>query len=170
MASIRDRSRAKGRVGGTLNKQGTIVSIKRTQGGFTLIELMIVVAIIGVLAAVAIPAYLDYTARSKVQEGVNLANAHRSVLENACREATLEEGMDNAALGLAASTDYSGKYTSDATLATSSDTEATVTVTFKSIASAVNEGDTVVYSGRCASGRMSWVVGGSIDPKFLPRI
>lgn len=144
--------------------------MKVAQRGFTLIELMIVVAIIGVLAAVAIPAYRDYTVRSKVQEGVNLSNAHRSVLENACRQSTLAEGMDNAALGLAASTDYSGKYTSEAALNTSSDTDATVTITFKSIGSAVNEGATVVYTGTCASGRMNWSVDGSLAPKFLPKV
>ena len=153
-----------------MKKQEESDLMKDAQRGFTLIELMIVVAIIGVLAAVAVPAYRDYTARSKIQEGVNLSNAHRSVLEGACREATLAEGMDNAALGLAASTDYSGKYTSEAVLNTSSDADATVTITFKSIGSAVDEGETVVYTGKCASGRMSWTVGGSIDPKFLPKI
>ncbi|HQU14876.1 MAG TPA: prepilin-type N-terminal cleavage/methylation domain-containing protein, partial [Gammaproteobacteria bacterium] len=54
--------------------------MKRTQQGFTLIELMIVVAIIGILAAIAIPAYQDYTVRAKVTEGLNLADAAKTAV------------------------------------------------------------------------------------------
>jgi type IV pilus assembly protein PilA len=56
---------------------------KKAQQGFTLIELMIVVAIIGILAAIAIPAYQDYTIRAKVTEGLNLADSAKTAVAEA---------------------------------------------------------------------------------------
>jgi type IV pilus assembly protein PilA len=81
--------------------------MKKTQQGFTLIELMIVVAIIGILAAIAIPAYQDYTVRAQVTEGLNLA----SDLKAAVAEAYANDGawpVDNAAIGIV--DDKTGKY------------------------------------------------------------
>jgi type IV pilus assembly protein PilA len=56
--------------------------MRKLQQGFTLIELMIVVAIVGILAAIAIPAYQDYTVRAKVTEGLSLANAAKILVED----------------------------------------------------------------------------------------
>jgi type IV pilus assembly protein PilA len=75
--------------------------MKQVQKGFTLIELMIVVAIIGILAAVAIPAYQDYTVRAKVSEGLSLASgAKTSVTETRLSSGAWPTG--NSSAGLAA--------------------------------------------------------------------
>ncbi|HEZ4985817.1 TPA: pilin, partial [Neisseria meningitidis] len=79
------------------------------QKGFTLIELMIVIAIVGILAAVALPAYQDYTARAQVSEAILLAEGQKS----AVTEYYLNHGIwpaNNTSAGVASSTDIKGKY------------------------------------------------------------
>ncbi|HEZ6576890.1 TPA: pilin [Neisseria meningitidis] len=86
------------------------------QKGFTLIELMIVIAIVGILAAVALPAYQDYTARAQVSEAILLAEGQKS----AVTEYYLNHGEwpgDNSSAGVATSSKIKGKYVKEVTVA-----------------------------------------------------
>jgi type IV pilus assembly protein PilA len=89
--------------------------LKQVQKGFTLIELMIVVAIIGILAAIAIPAYQDYTIRAQVTEGLNLASAVKAGVA----EAYANNGSWPADIGIAGGDTAnlpSGKYVDNITV------------------------------------------------------
>ncbi|HEZ0510934.1 TPA: pilin [Neisseria meningitidis] len=79
------------------------------QKGFTLIELMIVIAIVGILAAVALPAYQDYTARAQVSEAILLAEGQKSAVTEYYLNHGEWPGNNNSA-GVATSTDIKGKY------------------------------------------------------------
>ncbi len=90
--------------------------MKKVQQGFTLIELMIVVAIIGILAAIAIPAYQDYTIRAQVSEGLNLAAGAKV----AVTEYYQDRGVlpaDNATAGLSPAVSIAGNYVDQVTVA-----------------------------------------------------
>ncbi|HGJ8382011.1 TPA: pilin, partial [Neisseria gonorrhoeae] len=96
------------------------------QKGFTLIELMIVIAIVGILAAVALPAYQDYTARAQVSEAILLAEGQKS----AVTEYYLNNGewpANNGDAGVASASDIKGKYVESVTVA-----KGVVTATMKS--------------------------------------
>ncbi|WP_318023203.1 prepilin-type N-terminal cleavage/methylation domain-containing protein [Paucibacter sp. DJ1R-11] len=141
--------------------------MKRVQQGFTLIELMIVVAIIGILAAVALPAYQDYTTKSKISEPMNLASPAINALGVACSDGTLN-GADNDKLGLPAATSITGKYTKSVTAAGASATAGSVTIALKAFAD-VADGATIVYTGDCSSAGMKFTITGTLATKYMPK-
>jgi len=113
--------------------------LKQVQKGFTLIELMIVVAIIGILAAIAIPAYQDYTIRSQVTEGMNLASSLKaSIGEEFAQTGAWPENLE--ALGLVDDADVavepSGKYVTGVQIE-----DGTIHITFGGQANANIDGD-----------------------------
>ncbi|HZX79751.1 MAG TPA: pilin [Lysobacter sp.] len=135
----------------------------KKQQGFTLIELMIVVAIIAILAAIALPAYQDYVARSQVSEAMSLASGAKT----AVTEYYADKGAwpaNNAAAGLAGAASINGKYVNQVAVASN-----VITATFRATGvSQKIQGGTFSLTGTDAGGSISWACGGNIADKYKP--
>ncbi|KAF1708602.1 pilin [Pseudoxanthomonas sacheonensis] len=136
--------------------------------GFTLIELMIVVAIIAILAALAIPAYRDYLIRAQVSEGASLAGPGKIAVD----EYYWHYGVvpaNNAAAGMALAADIKGTYVTKVDIA-----GGTISATFGNKANAAIAGTVLVYQPLWADGSTQWQCtaanGTTVDPKYLPSI
>jgi type IV pilus assembly protein PilA len=126
------------------------------QKGFTLIELMIVVAIIGILAAVALPAYQDYTVRAKVSEVILAASSAKTSISEAANSLSALPGAGSVSISTQSSQYVSG-VAWDGT---------TITVTAKGDSNI--SGSTVTMVGLYSSGQVTWTCGGSILAKYRP--
>jgi len=143
--------------------------INQKQKGFTLIELMIVVAIIGILAAVALPAYQTYTAKSKFSEVVLSTNALKSAVEVCyastgsladCKEGSGKDGVQ--AVEAAADGAIAGKYIS--TIDFGVTTADTITATAVGAAAAAVEGlkgETYTLKAEVSAGQLKWTKAGT---------
>ncbi len=150
-------------------KGNKIMKIQKNQQGFTLIELMIVVAIIGILAAVAIPAYQDYTIRAKVSEVVGLSSAAKITLYEFY---AAEGSMPPIADDIVTDTQnmlLASEFVATAVYAATSSDIGTITMTLQSLGTEAN-GDSfiVVYEGS-ATGLQVDCSGGSLESKFKPQ-
>ena len=137
--------------------------MKKVQQGFTLIELMIVVAIIGILAAIAIPAYQDYTIRAQVSEGLNLGGGAKTAVS----EYYQDRGAwptDNNEAGLSVANTIIGKYVSGVAVA-----GAVVTVTYGVDAHATITGSDLLLTANDNVGSIGWTCS-SVDlaDKHMP--
>jgi type IV pilus assembly protein PilA len=143
----------------------------KQQKGFTLIELMIVIAIIGILAAIAIPAYQDYTIRSKVSEGLNLAGAAKLAVAETYDSKGCMPSQGNISYGLPTAGSIAGNYVASVSAAA---TTGIITITYNTNVGgnpSANNRVIVLSPDTSSIGAMGWTCGGgatNMPNKYLP--
>ena len=139
--------------------------MKRIQQGFTLIELMIVVAIIGILAAFAIPAYLDYAVRAQVGEGLNLSSGAKTSVSEYYQDRGVFPN-NNVMAGLDAPTNIVGKFVTQVEVTGAG----LIEVTFGGDANSKIIGAVLTLAPTDATGSVTWTCTGDVQlvPKWRP--
>ena len=140
--------------------------MKKMQQGFTLIELMIVIAIIGILAAIAIPAYNDYVARAQASEGVELLAGGKTPMSEFYADKGRWPGSAGSVMGTTV-----GKYVNNITITTGSGTTGTLLLTATFNASGVNaalQSKTVTLTTTDDGQTWTCAAGAGLDPKYVP--
>ncbi len=139
----------------------------KKQQGFTLIELMIVVAIIGILAAIAIPAYQDYTIRAQVSEGLSLSSGGKAAVAEYYQDSGLWP-INNVQAGLAPPVNIIGKYVDQVTVSTSG-TTGIISVRYGFDANTNITADILTLTATDNTGSISWACASTdLQPKWMP--
>ena len=136
--------------------------MKMIQKGFTLIELMIVVAIIGILAAVALPAYQDYTVRAKVSELMLAASSGKVPVAEFFQTYNRLPGTLSVAL-----TNQSSKYVASLDWGVTTANTITATAVTDALGTGIN-GTITLVPADAGGGVLNWTCGGTIDAKYRP--
>ncbi|MGC9008063.1 MAG: pilin, partial [Halothiobacillaceae bacterium] len=142
--------------------------MKKAQHGFTLIELMIVVAIIGILAAIAIPAYQDYIARSQMTEAMNLASG----LKTAVAEVYGQAGTcpTNGSDGIAKATDIKGKYVAQVEVGGKAPAcTIAAKMNKEGVSAGIQDKTLTLTMDTSSGGSISWTCTSDAEQKYLPK-